>query len=288
MTGRINRMILIPAAILSAWAVLPSCSTILEDRSDCPCILTVNTARIPQATGILSPVEEGDLRISLITEEGSPIISDKAVRRMDRRSENEYSTRVRKSMAVLSSTIGGKHYRTSSDKRSMVLEEGYEADSVYVHLNSVDCLGETAYDTLKVHKEWCTVNIFLKGNDHGKRYSFTMEGQWNGFSLGTALSPLKGKFNCETRKLSSDNFQARIPRQGDDSLILRMYEDDANGIHYREISSFPLGYLIMKAGFDWFRRDLHDIDITIDQSSLSIGIQVCPWYGGTNLGDMEL
>ena len=289
MIWRNHRMILIPAAMMFAGAVLSvSCSPILEDRSDCPCILTVNTAEISQTTGIISPVQEGGLRINLLNEEGKTIIADKAVKSMDRRGEEEYSTKVERSISVLSSSIGGKHYRILPERRMMVLEKGNEADSLFVHHSVVDCTGETAYDTLKVHKEWCTVTIHLAGNDPRKRYSFDMSGEWNGFMMESIPVPCKGDFRCNTRKLSDGSFQARIPRQGDDSLLLGFYEDDSMGIHSREIASFPLGNLIVRAGFDWYRRDLHDIDITIDSSSLELGIEICPWYGGINMGDLEL
>ena len=289
MTGRISMIVLGKvAAILSAGAVLLSCTTILEDRSDCPCILTVNTSTISETTGIASPVFEGGLSVNLFSESGKAILRDKQVKGMSRRGTEEYSTKVQKAVSVLSSSIGGKHYRTSVDRREMILEEGYEADSIYVHHSIVDCRGETAYDTLKVHKEWCTVTIHLKGNDARKRYSFGMEGNWNGFTMDRIPTPSEGKFRCDVRKLSEDSFRARIPRQGDDSLLLDFYEDDRMGMHLREISSFPLGDLIRKAGFDWYRRDLHDIDITIDRSSLEVDVEVCPWFSGMNLGDMEL
>jgi len=288
MSRRIPRIILIPVALLNVWAVALSCSTILEDRSDCPCILTVNTSEIPKVTGTPFPVESGNLAIDLISEEGSPVLVQKAVKDMETRGKDEYGTRIPRGIATICSSIGGTHYRSTSDNRAKVLAEGYEADSIFVHHSVVDCSGETAYDTLKVHKEWCTVTIHLAGGIPGKRYSFGINGKWNGFSTGAPAVPVEGSFRCETRQLSGNIFQARVPRQGDDSLILDFHEDDGMGMHKYRIASFPLGEIIYKTGFDWLRRDLYDVDITIDRSSMEIGIEVCPWYSGLNLGDMEL
>ena len=81
-------------------------------------------------------------------------------------------------------------------------------------------------------------------------------------------------------KLSADEFSLRIPRQGDDSLILNIYNTDSRGQVQKYLLGFPLGREIAWTGFDWMQPSLPDIYIELQASMTDVDVTVKEWIDG--------
>ena len=66
----------------------------------------------------------------------------------------------------------------------------------------------------------------------------------------------------------------RVPRQTDAELSAVLYNND--GIL---METYPLGDLIQKAGFDWSKESLGDIEIRVDKPEAGFTITVKEWDG---------
>ena len=265
------------AAILALTLVWTGCS-IKEDRMICPCFLT-------EEFGDVSPVEEGDDPWISILGEGGGVVQQKTIHGNMFREGDRYVATVPKQILSVAVTYGMKHY--TIDGGTAVLSGGFEADSVYAHTSEVDCTGETASDTVRLHKQWCTLDLVLKGSESWKPFFFEIHGGWNAVSLRD-MSPVKGPLTCVPRRLSAGRFRVRIPRQGDNALMLLVYDTDDFGLPSTLRYDYPVGELLENKGYDWKRKDLDDAVLTIDYAKAEVNVEIAPWDEGTGYKDITI
>lgn len=168
------------------------------------------------------------------------------------------------------------------DGNLIKIGNGYQADSVFVYSSKIDCSGETASDTLHLAKQWCSMRISFNQAEDWKVTECLLTGAWNGFDI-TTLAATKGNFSFEAEALQKDSFGARIPRQGDDSLVLTVFYGDE---HLQR--EYPIGEFIKKAGYNWMKKELDDLVILIDRAEIKVVITVPQWDKGTDYGDVEI
>ena len=117
-------------------------------------------------------------------------------------------------------------------------------------------------------------NLEFRDTDNGRiELTLTVEGNVRGADKRT-LEPLEGVFHCTPDESPDRGYEVRVPRQKDDSLILRRV--DSKG---EELPSIPLGQLIRKAGFDWTQESLGDVSILADIPASTFQITVLDWEG---------
>ena len=176
------------------------------------------------------------------------------------------------------------------DGRKLTLPEGYEADSLYMHSSIVDCTGESARDTVRLHKQWCTLTLVLENPEVFRMYDFEITGHWAGISAADC-SALEGAFRVSPRRLDEGRFQCRIPRQGDNTdgnLRLKLYSENPDGSRGEEEYDYPLGMAIYRAGYDWFRKDLDDVTVKVDYARADMEVKIQPWDDGENFGNIVI
>ena len=88
------------------------------------------------------------------------------------------------------------------------------------------------------------------------------------------LQPVTGPFRCTPTASSGRGYEVNVPRQKDDSLVLRQYDED--GV---EFSPIPIGQIIRKAGFDWTQESLGDVSIIADIPESTFLITITDWDG---------
>ena len=152
------------AAVSAALFCLASCS-VKEDRTQCPCLLTVDCRRIPAGAGALVQVAPGGARGRLAA---------LPARR------KELSFRVRRDWQELSCLFGIARPGQALEARAVVLEPGDEMDSLYACHQVIDCRGESARGILRPRKQWCTLSLSLQ---NGEAAAIGLTGAWNGCSL---------------------------------------------------------------------------------------------------------
>lgn len=217
---------------------LVSCS-IKEDRSDCPCWLTVEADNTVSVNGWFGTR-------SLFKVNGGFI--DKKVPR---------------GLVDVVANIG-----------SFSAPEGQQMDSLFARRIPVDTDGESAYARVTLCKNFATIELDFKDEDDGRTdYDLLATGTISGVDV-RSLNPVEGPFSfIPEPKTDGRGYAFRVPRQKDESLRLEL---SYNG---SPVETIDLGYLIAKTGFDWKAESLGDIAILCDLPAHTFTITVKEWEG---------
>ncbi len=154
---------------------------------------------------------------------------------------------------------------------SVVIPAGAQPDRLYAYRAAVQAFGETAYDRVSLHKQYAAVAV--KIDDSHNDYSVVVRSSWSGLDLGS-LRPLQGQFVFVPGQTEEKVWYFRLPRQGDDSLVMEITGE--NGYTY----PYDLGGLIRASGYDWSAEDLDDIMLGVDYVSGNLTVEVIPWAEG--------
>ena len=272
--GRLKGILIYAVLLLyAAWAGT-ACS-VKEDRSDCPCLLSIypdpgidpDKFKIFGNTFLIRDLQSGEKYAhGLLSFDTYSYIPQRAV-----------TLRIPKSRVSLCSVFSS----SGAADEFITIPDGCQADSVFVHLSAIDCTGETAQDTLRLLKQWCSLYIHLDDSNRYSEGDVRLEGRWNGFEAAT-LTPSPGIFNFAPDTLSRNRFMIRLPRQADESLALEVRDPDSD-----YIKTYPLGEYIAKSRYDWKKHSLDDIIVYIDNSSVRIEVLTMEWNNGTDYGTVE-
>lgn len=246
----------------------------------CPCFLTEDFGETGPAA------EREDAWISLLEKQGGKVAHTTIHPDMYREGRR-YVCSVPKKELDVAVVFGNRHYDVLDSGDRLVLGSGFEADSIFAHCAGVDCRKETASDTVHLYKQWCTLQLRLEGSEAWKPYFFEIHGNWNGFSLRN-LRPTEGALFCVPRKTSPNSFEVRLPRQGDASLSLQVYDTDAYGLPAELKYEYPLGRLMENRGYDWKRQNLADAVITIDYARADVYVTVSEWDDGGTTNNITI
>ena len=217
---------------------LVSCS-IKEDRSDCPCWLTVDADKAVSVDGWFGTR-------SLFNVKGGFV--DKKVPR---------------GIVNLVASYG-----------NFSAPEGQQMDSLFARRIPVNTDGESAFARVTLCKNFATIELDFKDEDDGRTaYDLLATGTVAGVNART-LEPEDGPFRCIPEPvLDGRGYAFRVPRQKDESLNVTL---SYNG---KAVEILDLGYLIAKTGFDWKAENLGDIAILCDLPAHTFTITVKEWEG---------
>ena len=250
---------------LSILSVLVSC-TVKEDRSVCPCVLEVEFLDKEQIKGpvlLVGWTQQEQVFEDTIDAAGH---------------QGPYVRKVPRSMMSFGAVAGISDCEHTG--HYVIIPQSQECDSLYAYTDTVDCTGEKALTTVVFHKQFATVNLrFSNGTLAAQDYSFVVESNSSGMDVLTC-KPVEGAFRFEPEVDDGGSVRFRIPRQGDDTLVLTV----------RHLSSgasarFALGKYICSIGYDWEADDLQDIYITLDIARGKVGVGVADWE---EIEDFEL
>lgn len=227
---------------MTVWATigLTACS-VKEDRSDCPCWLTVRASYPNEKVSVW----HGN-QVVFQNADGQQV--DRQVPRGD--------------LDVVASC------------GQFTVSEGKQMDELFASVSHVDTRTEELEVIPYLHKQFARVQIEFKDTEDG-RVPHTLE--VNGNVIGAdrhTLQPVPGLFRCTPEESDNGGYEVRVPRQKDDSLVLRRYNEIGD-----EFPVIPLGYIIKKAGFDWTQESLGDISILADIPASTFQITVMDWEG---------
>lgn len=235
-------------ALVAVLVTLLSCNAVKEKRQDCPCILSVQMKELPAYPAVLFV-------------NGSP--AGTAQR------DSVLSLWVDGGLAALAAVAGA----LPSDKLEIRIPYGLQAPPLYAWRDTVDCTGETALARVHLRKQYCALDIRIKGilapggSVSPRMLSVAVRGSVNGYSLADG-QPLEGAFRC----LLPGSGVCRLPRQrAGDPLWLDIVLED------RVLRSFPLGTYLESAGYDWYAPDLEDRTLEVDISLTRIRFQCALW-----------
>lgn len=238
-------------------SALCSCS-VKEERSDCPCYLEVD----------LSQTDAAYVRLNAWC--GMAPVFSESVPRSRRDDFHEY--RVPRGQVLLSAYREAAGLFLNGDV--LAITEGSQMDSLFACTAPVDTDGDFARETIRLHKNFCTVSVVLKDEEDGRIDDSRMEvyGTVAGVNVQT-LAPMPGRFFCIAEAAEGGGYVFRVPRQKDSSLLAEIRRDGLL------VDSIPLGELIRKAGFDWSKESLGDVEILVDTPTAGFTITVREWDG---------
>ncbi len=254
--------------------LLCSCS-ILEDRTPCPCRLTMDYSKVLKYDFIHRMVD-GEYNVTLSGGdfkfcETVPVDLIDTIRQES----------VSKGSIRISGVLSKK------GKEALTVAEGSQADSLYAFSTTIEATGEKAYVLMEAHKQFTTVHIKESGVENTEsgiqnrldKVRMIVKGNYHGVDRYT-LEPLPGNFECVVPEASSiGEYSLRIPRQGDASIMMELFldrtNDETTGCQGR--LSLPLGRYMEELGYDFKAESLADIYIGLNIVSRKAFIRVENW-----------
>ena len=240
-----------------ATMVVVSCS-VKEDRSDCPCWLTVDLSATNGAYVQLKawcPV---------------PVFSESIPRSL---LDDLHEYRVPRGQVRLSAYRETPGLFLEGDVLSIT--EGSQMDSLFAGTTLVSTDAEFAHETIRLHKNFTTVSVIFKDEENGRPADCRLDVRGTAAGVDVrSLEPVPGNFFCTAEEPLEGGFTFRAPRQMDANLNAALYSRD--GIL---MESYPVGWLIQQADFDWSKESLGDIEILVDTPKAAFTITVTEWDG---------
>lgn len=241
--------------ILLPLLLMSSCS-VKENRAVCPCGLTLELAGLPVRPVVLSVVGEGYSWTEVVHADTALVLP------------------VPKGEVAVSA-VGGA---LAEGDGSVRIPEGEEAPPLYLYHADVSTEAEQVVLPVVLHKQFCTLELFFKGPlGYGPPFEVAVEGFYGGWAPDG--SPAPGSFSRSLLPGSDGRAVLRLPRQGDDSLLMHIVFSD------QAVRTFALGTYIAAAGYDWTAPNLEDLTLTVDISLTSVTISSDLW---TLTEDIEL
>ena len=233
--------------ILVPLLLLPSCS-IKENRSECPCALTLELTGLPVRPVVLGVAGEGYSCMEVVHADTVLVLPVP-----------------KGEMAV--SAVGGA---LAEGDGSVRIPEGEEAPPLYLFYADVSTEAEQVVLPVTLHKQFCALELLFKGpSGYGPPFEVAVEGAYGGWRPDG--SPASGPFSRRLLPGSDGRATLRLPRQGDDSLLMHIVFAD------RKVRTFALGSYISASGYDWTAPDLEDLTLHVDISLTSVTISTDLW-----------
>ena len=240
-------------AIVTVLLSMSACS-VKEDRNPCPCLLELDISgpdRIPS--------EAVDIQIS------SPdgfVLRDT----LDHwKEEGLYSVSVQRGELHVSVWSGGGRYVSEDGLR---IPSGKECPRIYMHDSDVVAEGEYVREEVYMRKNHCVLTILSEGEDGGFS-DMVLKGNVAGYDKFG--EPLHGDFEFAPDEGTEARYEAVLPRQTDDTLILEIVDPKGNHI------SFSLGRYIAASGYDWSAPELDDVTVTLDYALTEVRLNIDGW-----------
>ena len=211
-----------------------SCSLVREDRTDCPCELTVEILGQPSYPVSLSLTGEG------FREEWE--IPRDTVLRLSAPSPG----------VQLLALAGAP----PPQGQAVRIPEGSDCPPLYLHTEWVETVKDSARVAVHLEKHFCTLSLLVEAPPgDGDPLQADVRGCVEGLTLEG--ESLKGPFSCRLAPGES----IRLPRQAPQEelwLDISMPE----GV----VRSFALGNYMLEAGYDWTAPSLQDLSLELNLS----------------------
>jgi hypothetical protein len=233
-------------------SLLAGCS-VLEDRSECPCILDVDLTDVAEnLTGqdfpiVISAASEAGFRRDTV-----PLSAFEAGR---------YLLPVKKWTVDVCLVHGAPEGWTEG---VMLIAEGFECPPLMMYSERIEAVGETVGIRPVLRKNYCRLEIVFKGAESVWRSNqAVIEGPVCGY--GPAGELLEGPFSVLREPGGDGRCTVNLPRQKDSSLMLKISSEGGRARRY-----FAIGNYLEEAGYDWAAPDLEDVVIEVDYAVVTL------------------
>lgn len=273
--------------------LLSSCS-VKEDRSGCPCWMTVDLSKVAESRW-KSPERQSSTEYQMVTKslESRQHIAESVVLRLRGNSDEDEVDYAFKMTETVNTEVGALEYEVPRgsvgvsvigmpdrvghdgiagyDGDEIRIPVGEQMDSLYGFFRMFYTRCESVLCDVELHKEFCTVSFTLGDDGYISPYDLEVWGNVAGVSPWD-LMPLEGDFRFAPSQ-EDGVYRVRVPRQVDNSLELVMLEDS------EIVDRLPLGEYIARSGYDWAAEDLADVHVALDMEKQQVMITVSGWDG---------
>ena len=273
--------------------LLSSCS-VKEDRSGCPCWMTVDLSKVAESRW-KSPERQSSTEYQMVTKslESRQHIAESVVLRLRGNSDEDEVDYAFKMTETVNTEVGALEYEVPRgsvgvsvigmpdrvghdgiagyDGDEIRIPVGEQMDSLYGFFRMFYTRCESVLCDVELHKEFCTVSFTLGDDGYISPYDLEVWGNVAGVSPWD-LMPLEGDFRFAPSQ-EDGVYRVRVPRQVDNSLELVMLEDS------EIVDRLPLGEYITRSGYDWTAEDLADVSVVLDLEKQQVMITVSGWDG---------
>lgn len=253
--------------LLTLTLTLASCS-VKEDRSECPCWLTVDVSKIDaDFCSILNTRCFTDLE-----EQFSDTINVRVFQ------DSTYERTVKRGVVDLTFWKGHESALKANDVIGAV-SLGNEADSLYAGRFENDfSRKEITSAKASLHKQFATIGIDFRGYVQALKAKVVVESNYNGLDI-KHFTPASGSYRRQLSRAgeSGDDaylFNSRLLRQGEDTKLYLKFYGTGNTKDNPSWTA-DLGAMLREIGYDWTKEDLEDIRFIID--GYNVGVQVEDW-----------
>ena len=263
---------------------LDSC-TILEERSGCPCYLTID----------LTKVDKGirEWQLWLFDKDGEVMFKDTIYRRSYSSPYVVQVPRNRQLQCFMWGNVRGATILDEAYSPSTLLlkKEGLPADSLFHYAETVDTWREDGFMKVIPRKEFATVDIYIYGwADIDFVAEMELVCDSRGFYVGGDFYPDEVSVQMQLRGIDDyyTHFSGRMLRQPDTEnvrLYLRLMKKEIDGTVGEELVNrdIPLGKFLEDNGYDMQSAQLQDIRMELDYSYSNLIIRTDDWEASYRL-----
>ncbi|MGX8728823.1 MAG: hypothetical protein ACSW75_04555 [Lachnospiraceae bacterium] len=272
----------LPVLLISLSLFFNTCS-IKENRAACPCALTLELTGLPVSPVVLG-VTGGEAGTGSDYEPGSgtgmgSVLGSGSGLGSGAGSRFSFAEVIHTDTVIVLPVPKGELTVTAvggalaEGDGSVRIPEGEDAPPLYLFHAAVSTEADQVILPVLLHKQYCKLELVFSGPPgYGPPFEVSVEGFFAGWSADGR--PLPGPFS---RRLLVGSGGAggrsvlRLPRQGDDSLLMHIVFSD------RIVRTFALGSYIAASGYDWAALDLEDLTLNVDISLTSVTVSTDLW-----------
>lgn len=245
------------AALVACNAFWVACNAVLEDRSACPCLLSILVPDRPtrvfvdgmplgevwRDTCLTVRIPRADVSVTAVSGEagGLPATPEGGA-------------------AAEELLPAAEELLPAAPDGSVAIPFGSGCPPLYLFQAVVDGRAETAVLEIRPRKAFCTLSLELGGPSGWESpYAVEIRGGVDGFTAGG--EPHVGPFHCRLGGGLPSALSCRLPRQPS-ALPLWLDIVLPEGV----VRSFPLGPVLEQGGYDWAAPELEDASLRLDLS----------------------
>lgn len=249
--------------VVAAAVFLLITGCVLEERTDCPCYLTLN---------LDSAIRDGAYTEAVMTL--SPCADGSTCRELIDMSAYEgagYEKKVMRDKVSVSVVCGFKS--SVFDEDSFHIPENTQADPIMAYAENLFCDEETETADVILHKQYCRITFVHDSAWAGEDFPcrLRVHAECNGMMLDN-LAPVRGDYVADATAGSDGRLSLTLPRQMRNDMGLDIVDLDGEVVY-----SIDLGKAFSSASYDWGKEDLDDVRIKIDYSNAEVEIEIIQW-----------
>lgn len=262
------RILLLLTLASYATGMLTSC--IKEDRSKCPCRISLCMNKIDR--DIIKRID------IMVADRSGKIVYYDTLHRESLSSEYRFQLPREDYSLYVWGNITHKT-EVGIEKRSLMISDECDADHYYFHSSPIYASGEECSISIEMAKRHSKIKVTLTGaqEENEKELELVVGSGTGGYTADGDIIVRKRTFSPKRERNGKDEdssptylFSAIREKKPSDLVIKVLYRG-------KEIISYPIGDVLYEMGRDISADEYEDVEVTIDFSYSTIKIEIMDW-----------